>query len=50
MITPSLGGRMGLFEDEVVSAPKGQKVVDRKPGLSATDDDGVHLSGHEMSS
>ena len=29
---------------------KRQEVANREPSLSATDDDGIHVSGHEMPS
>ena len=46
MIAPGVGGRASLLEDEMVPALKGQKIANRKSGLSAADDDGVYVSGH----
>jgi hypothetical protein len=50
VIAPGIGGRVRLLQDKMVAALKGQEMTDRKAGLSATDDKGVYVSGHEMSS
>jgi hypothetical protein len=39
-----------LLEHEMILAVKGQEVADRESGLSGTDNYGVDVSGHEMSS
>src|SRR5262245_35211619 len=50
VIAPSLARPVRLLEDEMVAAFPGQVVADRKPGLSAADDDCVDVRAYGISS
>src|SRR5262249_1096768 len=46
MVAPGLARPVGFLEDDVVSSLTAQMIAERKSGLAAADDDGVHGSGH----
>src|SRR5215469_2369337 len=49
MVAPGIPRRVRLLEDDMVPALPAQMVAERKPGLAATDDDGIHVIDHDCS-